>query len=99
MASFSVVPAGQDTMQSWSVSAWVCQIGHNAVTFHSQTHTQGLAVANLCCHNTLSKSLIQNLHFVPVSILMQILCSFQFPNPKNEPIIQTPTTITESHLC
>jgi hypothetical protein len=61
---------------------WVCQLGHNAVTFHSQTHIKCLAVDNLCCHNIPSVSLILTLHFIPVSILMQMLCSFQCPNPK-----------------
>jgi len=80
-SSVNVVPVRQDTMLSRSVSVWVCQLGHNAVTFHSQTHTECLAVATLCCHNIPLVSLIQNSHFVPVSILMQILRSFQFPNP------------------
>jgi len=70
MSSVSVVPVKQNTMQSWPVSVWISQLGHNAVTFHSQNHTQCLAAANLCCHNIPSVSLIQNSHFVPVSIVM-----------------------------
>ena len=80
MASVSAVPVRQDTTQSWPVWVWVCQLGENAVTLHPQTHSECLVVANLCCHNIPSVSLIQTLYFVPVSILMQILCSFQFPN-------------------
>jgi len=70
MSSDNVVTVRQDTMQSWPVSVWISQLAHNAVTFHSQTHTQCLAVANLCCYNIPSVSLIQTLHFVPVRIVM-----------------------------
>jgi len=31
MAIVSVVPVRQDTKQSWLVSVWYCQTGHNAV--------------------------------------------------------------------
>ena len=83
MASVSGVPVREDTMQSLLVPLWVCQIGQNAVTFHSQTHTQGLGVANLCCHNIPSVSQIQSSQLVPISTLMQVIHSLQFPNPKN----------------
>jgi hypothetical protein len=75
----ALAAAGSGTCQTGhkaataSVSAGLSDIYHNAATFPSQIHTQGLAVANLRWHNIPSVSSLQNSHLFPVSILMQIL--------------------------